>query len=38
VTCRARAAAFDIETDAGNTGERFKREAHLHIFIDAIWS
>ena len=38
VTCCARAAAFDIETNAGNMGERFKREAHFHMFIDATWS
>jgi hypothetical protein len=29
-------AGFDIELDAGDMGERFTREAHLHMIIDGI--
>jgi hypothetical protein len=32
------AAGFDIKLEAGDMGERFKREAHLHMIIDGIGS
>src|ERR1700730_9934366 len=34
VGCGRLAAPFDVEANASNMHERFKREAHLHIVID----